>query len=468
MTQPIIVWFRQDLRLIDNPALTAAAKTRSPIIPLYILNDETPGSRPPGGAARWWLHKSLESLAADLQRIGSRLILRRGDAEQILGELIADTGASAVYWNRCYEPFAITRDAAIKTDLRARGVGAISFNSALLTEPWELETKTGGPYRVFTPYWRAVTAKLEITSPAPKPTSLCPTDVNIATEELADWGLVPTKPDWAGGLRRAWSPGETSAQTALETFVDEILKTYVAGRDRPAQTSTSKLSPHLHWGEIGPRQIWAALDHTQASDNNVGKFKSELGWREFSYHLLYAMPHLPDKNLRPEFDNFPWQRQKDYLHLWQQGKTGFPIIDAGMRQLWQTGWMHNRVRMITASFLVKHLLQPWQDGAEWFWDTLVDADLASNSASWQWVAGCGADAVPYFRIFNPVLQGEKFDTDGDYVRHWVPELADVPDRFVHKPWQMPAPPQNYPTPIVDLAAGRARALAAYKQMKAQS
>ena len=299
-------------------------------------------------------------------------------------------------------------------------------------------------------------------SPAPKRLAAA---ARIASDGLDDWRLLPTTPDWAGGLRDAWAPGERGAQTRLQMFLKNAVDRYAGVRDRPAEANTSRLSPHLHWGEISPRQLWSALEHADASGSNIAKFQSELGWREFSYHLLYHAPELPERNLRKTFDAFPWKPDEELLLAWQAGLTGFPIVDAGMRELWATGWMHNRVRMITASLLVKHLLQPWQDGAAWFWDTLVDADLANNSASWQWVAGCGADAAPYFRIFNPVLQGEKFDPNGAYVRRWVPELAEVDDKFVHKPWHAPTPPAGYPAPIVDLAVGRERALAAYATVK---
>jgi deoxyribodipyrimidine photo-lyase len=466
MTAPTIVWFRRDLRLTDNPALTAAVDRGGPVVPLYILDDDSPGAWRPGGASRWWLHHSLAALAADLNRRGAPLVLKRGRADTVVPALIAETGAAAVHWNRCYEPWATARDTTLTDTLAAQDCDVRTFNTGLLVEPWAIATKSGGPYRVFTPFWRAVMANLTVPAPAQSPASIPGLDTAVPTDRLEDWTLLPTRPDWAGGLRATWTPGEASARDRLAAFLDNALDAYAVGRDRPDIDGTSRLSPHLHWGEIGPRQVWSALDGAEAAGRNVDKVRSELGWREFSHHLLHHFPDLPERNLRPAFDAFPWAPDDAALTAWQRGETGYPLIDAGMRQLWQTGWMHNRVRMVAASFLVKHLLQPWQVGARWFWDTLVDADLANNSASWQWVAGCGADAAPYFRIFNPVRQGEQYDPDGAYVRRWIPELAALPRRFVHTPWRAPAPPTGYPAPIIDLQAGRNRALAAYDAMKA--
>jgi deoxyribodipyrimidine photo-lyase len=462
MSSPTLVWFRQDLRLSDNPALAAAVRRGGPLVPVFILDDETPGTWSIGGAGRWWLHHSLSALAGRLEKLGVRLVLRRGRAETVLAELVAATGATAVYWNRCYEPWAIVRDRSIKTDLRRTGLDAQSFNGALLVEPWGIRTKSGGSFRVFTPFWRAAARHLQVPTPIPTPKICQPYGPAIESDPIESWSLLPTHPDWSGGLGETWMPGEAEAQRRLHTFLEGAMSSYASDRDHPGRESTSRLSPHLHWGEISPRQIWAALDHGAATDGNIAKFRSELGWREFSYHLLFHNPDLPDRNFREDFDAFAWQPDASVLQAWQRGNTGIPLIDAGMRQLWATGWMHNRVRMVAASFLVKHLLQPWQEGARWFWDTLVDADLANNSASWQWVAGCGADAAPYFRIFNPVLQGEKFDPDGDYVRSWVPELSRVPTNAIHSPWKLANPPADYPRPIINLAAGRRRALAAYE------
>ncbi|UUX49758.1 DNA photolyase family protein [Nisaea acidiphila] len=470
--KPILLWFRQDLRLSDNPALTAAVASGARVLPVYVLDDKTPGHWAPGGAARWWLHHSLASLGRDLEQCGNRLHLVSSDnAAETIRELAKSTGAAAVYWNRCYEPFAIERDTELKSALKADGIEAESFNASLLFEPWEVKTKSGTPPKVFSPYWRALRALGEPEAPEPAPERVAPLKAAPASEKLEDWDLLPTKPDWAVGFHDHWTPGETSAQVRLDRFLETALDDYKEGRNFPAKPNVSRLSPHLHFGEIGPRQVWhRTVAHCHAADRNpfagsAEHFLKELVWREFSYSLLYHNPDLPEACLRPEFENFPWDSSEKPLSAWQRGKTGIPIVDAGMRELWQTGYMHNRVRMICASFLIKHLMVDWRAGEAWFWDTLLDADLASNSASWQWVAGSGADAAPYFRIFNPVLQGEKFDPDGTYTRRWVPELADVPDRYLQKPWEAPGnPAPDYPAPIVDLAEGRERALAAYQDL----
>jgi deoxyribodipyrimidine photo-lyase len=463
---PLLVWFRQDLRLADNPALREAIATGAPVIPLYVLDDATPGAWAAGGASRWWLHRSLVSLAGDLAKLGLRLILRRGAARACLDALIAETGAAGVYWNRCYEPFAIARDKAIKADLEARGLAARSFNAGLLFEPWTIASKSGTPFRVFTPFWKACLAGAAPALPLPAPKRASGPAAWPASDALADWALLPAKPDWAGGFS-IWTPGEAGAQERLASFIERALDGYAGLRDRPDIEATSRLSPHLHFGEISARQCFHAGRRSE-------KFLAELGWREFAHHLLFAIPDLPETALRAEFRDFPWRDDDTKLRAWQKGRTGYPIVDAGMRELWQTGWMHNRVRMIAASFLVKHLLLPWQAGQAWFWDTLVDADLASNSASWQWVAGCGADAAPYFRIFNPMLQGTKFDPSGHYVRRFVPELARLPDAYLHTPWEAPEDVLrlagvelgvDYPHPIVDHGEARARALAAFQSLK---
>jgi len=482
-TAPIIVWFRLDLRIADNPALRRAADSGRPVLPLFVLDDADAGPWAPGGAARWWLHRSLERLAEALADRGTSLVLRRGRAADVLDAVIGDSGADAVYWNRRYEPWAIARDKAIKTDLADRGIGVRSFNAALLFEPWTVETKAGGPYKVYTPFWRACRARVDdIPAPKPAPRSLRATGGRLSSDALGDWGLLPTAPDWAGGLRDTWTPGEDGAHARLSRFLDDAVARYDDRRNRPDLPGTSALSPHLHWGEIGPRQIWAAVEHRRAgsrgagADDQIETYLQEIVWREFSYHLLYHFPGLPDAPLDDRFGDFPWADDPDgrLVRAWRRGRTGYPIVDAGMRELYATGWMHNRVRMITASFLVKHLLQPWQAGEAWFWDTLVDADLASNSASWQWVAGCGADAAPYFRIFNPVLQGEKFDPEGAYVRHWVPEIAALSDKHLHKPWEAPRRAleeagitldETYPAPIVDHKQARRRALDAFETIK---
>ena len=463
---PLLVWFRQDLRLADNPALRDAIATGAPIVPVYVLDDETPGAWAMGGASRWWLHRSLSSLSGDLAKLGLRLILRRGRAAAALDALIAETGASGVYWNRCYEPFAIARDTAIKTGLETRGLAAKSFNASLLFEPWTIVSKSGTPFRVFTPFWKACLAAEPPPSPLPAPAGATAPARHPRSDKLEDWNLLPTKPDWARGFS-LWTPGEAGAQARLGAFVETALGGYAGLRDRPDIEATSRLSAHLHFGEISPRQCF----HAGAASP---KFLAELGWREFAHHLLFQLPDLPETALRAEFRDFPWREDAAKLRAWQKGATGYPIVDAGMRELWRTGWMHNRVRMIVASFLVKHLLIPWQAGQAWFWDTLVDADLANNSASWQWVAGCGADAAPYFRIFNPMLQGAKFDPEGVYVRRYVPELAALPNAHIHAPWEAPADVLSragvklgttYPNPIVDHGEARARALAAFQSLK---
>jgi deoxyribodipyrimidine photo-lyase len=474
-TDPTLVWLRQDLRLADNPALLAAGE--APVIPVYILEEAADDPHYPGGAARWWLEGSLRLLAHALEARGSRLVLRRGKPAAVLEALIAETGATRLLWNRCYDPASVARDSAIKTAFSSRGISVHSFNGSLLHEPWELKPATGGHFRVFTPFSKAALKRGEPSppapAPAPAPASLTPPAVWPQSEKLADWGLAPTRPDWAGGLRERWIPGEAEGSRRLDLFLKEGLAHYAERRDRPDMDgATSGLSPYLHAGNLGPRQVWRALRRAAAARHDgqgADKFASELLWREFCYHQLYHNPGLREAPLDARYRHFPWREDKAALSRWQRGQTGIPIVDAGMRELWASGFMHNRVRMIAASFLVKHLLVPWQAGRAWFEDTLVDADLASNSASWQWVAGCGADAAPYFRIFNPVLQGEKFDPEGHYVRRWVPELSRLPANWLHKPWL--APPAfdgakaAYPSPIIDLAAGRQRALDAFASLK---
>lgn len=475
-----LVWFRRDLRLADNPALAAAVARGGPVVPVYILDDAAAGPWAPGGAARWWLHGSLTALGTDLGLRGSRLVLRRGPADAVLDQLIAETQAEAVYWNRCYEPWAIARDTAIKGRFGGTGIDVQSFNAALLVEPWALKTREGRPYQVFTPFWRALRASREPAPPVPAPDSIPAPSTWPRSDDLAAWRLLPAVPDWAGGLRDEWRPGERSARVRLDEFVRNSVLDYAEARNGPGTAGTSRLSPHLQFGEIGPRQIWHGV--VSASLSKTGDplsagaetFLTEIAWREFSYHLLFHYPGLPERPLREVFARFPWVDDPKRLRAWQRGLTGYPMVDAGMRELWSTGWMHNRVRMIAASFLVKDLLIDWRHGQAWFWDTLVDADLANNAASWQWVAGCGADAAPYFRVFNPVLQGAKFDPHGAYVRRWVPEIARLPDRFVHAPWR--ASPieladagvvlgRTYPRPVVDHADARRNAIRIYKGLR---
>ena len=471
-----IVWFRQDLRLADNPALTEAAR-QGDVVPVFILDEgEAPGACPALGAAgRWWLHHSLKALSDDL----GGLILLRGDPAGQLARVIGETGATAVYWNRCYEPHAIARDTEIKTDLTAQGIGVKSFKAALLHEPWQLETKTGGPFKVYSPFWRAALNR-EVEAPLPQPPEIQRAECGLG-ERLEDFDLLPAAPNWAAGWEDLWQPGEAGAKDRLEDFLENGLKGYGNLRNRPDLPHVSRLSPHLHFGEISPRQIWARTRFLEGdrpgAAKDAGKFLSEVGWREFSYHLLYHFPSLPEKNWRPAFDNYPWRESEADLKAWQRGMTGYPIVDAGMRELWQTGYMHNRVRMVVASFLIKHLRLHWKHGEAWFRDTLLDADLANNSASWQWVAGSGADAAPYFRIFNPMTQGSKFDPDGVYVRRFCPELSKLDDKAIHAPFELTDIElaaagirlgQDYPRPIVDHAQARAAALAGYDAVKASS
>jgi len=479
---PTILWFRQDLRLSDNAALAAACARGGPVIPVYILDVPGEGTWAPGGASRWWLHHSLAALAARLAERGSRLIVATGNSQRVLEGLVRVTGAGAVYWNRRYEPATIARDSVIKTALVAGGVDAKSFNSALLFEPHTIANKQGNPFQVFTPFWRHCLS-LEM----PKPVSVPPGPLSAPPNwpdslPLETLKLRPTIP-WDRAFPGAWTPGEAGAMARLKAFFKEAVDRYAEERDVPGVEGVSRISPHLHFGEIGPRQIWAAArglaieSGVFPSSRGASKFLAEVGWREFAHHLLFHFPRTPETPLRAEFSQFPWAEDPDghLLAAWQRGKTGYPIVDAGLRQLWAIGWMHNRVRMVVASFLVKHLRLSWTHGAAWFWDTLVDADLASNTLGWQWSAGCGADAAPYFRIFAPVLQGEKFDPQGHYVRKWVPELARLPNDFIHQPWE--APPSvlaragvvlgtTYPNPVVDHATARAEALAAFKSLRA--
>lgn len=479
---PAIVWFRQDLRLQDNPALHAAIARGGGIVPVFVLDDAGEGRWALGGASRWWLHYSLAALDGALREHGLRLILARGDTAAVLRDLVRMTGAAAMFWNRRYEPAAVARDAAIKAEFGAVGLAVKSFHGALLNEPHTIANKQGRPFQVFTPYWRHCLV-LPVSAPIKFTATTLPAPAKWpATLELGELGLLP-EIRWDAGFGAVWQPGETGAIKRLRMFTARAMEDYAEARDRPAQPGTSMLSPALHFGEISPRQVWAAVK-ALAKDtgvfppsNGARVFLAEIGWREFAHHLVFHFPQTPETPLREEFARFPWAADPDgrKLRAWQRGQTGYPIVDAGMRQLWQIGWMHNRVRMIVASFLVKHLRLSWTHGAAWFWDTLVDADLASNTLGWQWSAGCGADAAPYFRIFAPVLQGTKFDENGDYVRRWVPELARMPAEHIHAPWEAPMHVlaeagvrlgENYPQPIVDHATARGEALAALKQLRA--
>lgn len=473
---PSLLWFHRDLRLADNPALLAASERGAPIVAIYVLDEDCADGWPMGGASRWWLHHSLEALGESLRARNITLILRRGAARTLIPAVAEEIGAGAVFWNRCYEPSAVARETAIRSALEQAKVTAASFPQALLIEPWEPKTKSGTPFKVFTPFWRWLRGEIRPPQPRkpPKPTISLPIWKRyIRSDELDDWQLLPTRPNWAKGFGADWQPGEAGAQARLGLFIENGLNDYANGRDLPGQDLVSRLSPHLHWGELSVRQLW----HTAElhAGTNADAYLRELGWREFAHHLLWQFPDLPVKPFNPRYTEFPWRSDATDLQAWQRGETGYPIVDAGMRQLWQTGWMHNRVRLVTASFLVKHLLLSWREGEAWFWDCLVDADLANNAMNWQWIAGSGADAAPYFRIFNPVTQGERFDGNGDYVRRWVPEIAKLPDMWLHKPWE--APPgilatagvklgRTYPAPIVDHAMARNRALEALRTIRA--
>jgi deoxyribodipyrimidine photo-lyase len=483
MSSNVIVWFRDDLRLSDHPALHAAAKSGAPVTCLYVYDDARSSdgvveTRPLGGAARWWLAQSLRRLQASLAAIGGTLVLRHGPAVKAITELVREVHADRVYWNEIAQESELARANKVEAALRSDGIEVKTFPGDLLVDPAVLRAKDGRALRVFTPFWRRVLAIGAPPKLLPAPTALPPV-AGAASETVESLGLEPSGPDWAAGLRQTWEVGERAAQERLKIFLADGIAGYARGRDRPDIDRTSNLSPHLRFGEISPRQIWHAAQFAAAErpalSGDIDKFLSELGWREFCRHLLFDTPEMATRNLQPAFDAFPWRPDQRALRAWRRGQTGYPMVDAGMRQLWQTGTMHNRVRMVVASFLVKHLLIDWRCGERWFWDTLVDADAASNPANWQWVAGCGADAVPYFRVFNPILQGEKFDPQGDYVRRWVPELEGLPASLIHQPWKAtPLELQGagvrlgvtYPAPIVDHRAGRERALVAYAKLRA--
>jgi deoxyribodipyrimidine photo-lyase len=471
-----LVWFRLDLRLADQPALAAALAAGGPVVPIFIRAPEEEKPWTPGGASRWWLHHALAGLDTQLRTRSSRLILRTGPSVKTLLALARETGACQVFWCKRYEPEIQRRDEKIAAALRAAGLAVQTFNGSLLFEPGEILNSAGQPFQVFGAFWRrclaherAKSCMVSLQSMGERSPMRWPKSLT-----LAKLGLLPRQ-KWDREFYAEWEPTQKGAQQRLRQFQKCALPHYKAGRDLPAIDGTSRLSPYLHFGQISPWQIWTALEKKGTDDAAAAKFLTEIGWREFGYHLLHYYPHTPAAPLRPEWKAFPWRKNVRLLRAWQQGRTGYPIVDAGMRQLWRTGWMHNRVRMIAASLLVKQLGQPWQAGAAWFWDTLVDADLASNTLGWQWVAGCGADAVPYFRIFNPVRQGERFDPEGAYVRRYIPELAPLPDKFIHSPWTAPSPVlqavgiklgKHYPLPIAEPEAGRRRALQTFEKWKA--
>jgi len=479
-TRKSIVLFRQDLRLSDNPALFHAAK-KGAVIPVFIYDDslQTSESWFYGSASKWWLHHSLCSLKAQFSQHGLELLVFKGKALDILTELSKLAQARHIYWNRRYAPEYIKHDSILKSRLISCGLKVTSFNSHLLNEPWEIINQQGNTYKVFTPYWRQCIYKLSQEKPVPLPLVIPPLKackIKTKSIDIHNLELLPSKPNWAKQFDKQWSPGEAHAQSKWNNFIQDSIYNYEEHRNIPSIKGTSLLSPHLAFGEISPRQIWhdIQVELLNGSNKDLECYLSEIGWREFSYSLLYNFPHIDKENFKEQFNKFTWNSDKNLLTAWQQGNTGYPLVDAGMRELWQTGYMHNRVRMIVASFLCKDLLLPWQLGAQWFWDTLLDADLASNSASWQWCAGSGADASPFFRIFNPITQSEKFDKEGAYIKKWVPELSNLPEKFIHKPWDAPSDilllakvrlGDTYPHRIVNHKLAREDALLRYSKIK---
>ncbi len=474
---PLVYWFRQDLRIKDNQALTAAANTGRPIICVYILDENKNNHWPNGEASLWWLHHSLNQLSDTLNSLNIKLILRRGSVIEELDNIIQTSGAESLYFTKQYEPYSSELETQINHHFCDK-IDIQKFQGYLLYEPEDIRSGKNEPYKVFTPFYRCCLKTYKPNLPLSAPKSLTPYKNIIASNKLDDWELLPKKLNWANKFNTYWTPGEDGAHLNLKEFIKHAADKYEVLRNRPDVVGTSRLSPHMHFGEISPRQIWTAIKNSQKIQEHNGEvFLRQLIWRDFAYHLLAQKPDFPENPFKKEFRKFPWKNNSKFLHAWQKGNTGYPIVDAGMRELWETGWMHNRVRMIVASFLIKDLFIPWQQGEKWFWNTLVDANLANNAVSWQWVAGSGADASPYFRIFNPVLQGEKFDPLGDYVRAWVPELKLMPKKYIHKPWLAPEDilnnaevtlGKNYPEPIVDHSIARDHALATYKKLKSEN
>ena len=468
------VWLRDDLRMSDNPALANAVSSGRPVVVIFVFDDTGKSVRRLGAASRWWLHHSLEALDASLRKRGNRLVLRRGDAVEAVRAVLRDTGAAHLFLNRRYSPGERDQDRRVQEAARELGVGTDDFAAALLHEPGDVRTADGERFGVFTPFWRAFRRGGEPRGPLPPVDSVPAWEGHLDSVPLADLHLLPSTPDWAAGLRETWSPGEKGALRRVDEFVHERLARYEEGRNLPAAEASSRLSPHLKFGEVSPYQVWHAVQGARVPSHIKDKFLSELGWREFNYDLLAVNGDLARTNIHRRFDRFPWtEPDPAALRAWQRGRTGFPLVDAGMRQLWHTGWMHNRLRMVTASFLIKNLHYDWRIGEAWFWDTLVDGDPANNTAQWQWVAGSGADAAPFFRVFNPITQGQKFDPDGDYIRQWVPELRSLGPKEIHEPWTAPTPlgddsgdGSTYPAPILDLKQTRREALDAYESIKA--
>lgn len=473
MNNPLVYWLRKDLRVSDNPTLTAAVKTGKPILAVYVLDQNPDDKWAMGAASRWWLHHSLTSLQRSLSKLRIQLVLRKGPVIIEIDSVLCETKADALYFSRMYEPYEASVEQQI-FEQYSQHIEVKRFRGYLLHEPETIRTGNGSPYKVFTPFYKAWQKQPQPQQPLTGPAEIRAYNKKVTGQLLQEWGLLPAQPDWAAQFTDIWQPGESGAQKQLNSFITQSSSKYSILRNRPDVSGTSRLSAYLHFGEISPRQIWNAVQNHHKIPDNGETYLRQLIWREFSYHLLANWPDLPDQAFKPEFNKFRWQQNNTGLIAWQRGQTGYPIVDAGMRELWKTGWMHNRVRMIVASFLVKDLLIPWQLGESWFWDTLVDANLANNASGWQWVAGCGADAAPYFRIFNPVLQGQKFDPKGDYVRTWVPELKSLPVKYIHSPWLAPQSAlasarielgKQYPYPIVDHSEARDRALRAHQALK---